>query len=161
MWLKAEGFVDMVRGWWMGYVVDGSPSRILAEKLKLLKGDLKRWNKEVFGLLQSQRKVALEIIAEVDARELAGALSDEDTLRRKQAQADYGRVSCMEEISFRQKSRCLWLKEGDRNTNFFHRMANVHRRKNQIGSIKIFQFENQHKILTQNLGIFFIGYITY
>ena len=43
----------------------------------------------------------------------------------------------MEEISWRQKSRETWLKEGDRNTNFFYRMANAHRRRNCLNSISI------------------------
>ena len=42
----------------------------------------------------------------------------------------------MEEVSWRQKSREIWLKEGDRNTWFFHKMANSHRR-NSILSINI------------------------
>ena len=43
----------------------------------------------------------------------------------------------MEETSWSQKSREIWLKEGDRNTRFFHRMANAHRRRNCLKSINI------------------------
>jgi hypothetical protein len=49
MWLKALGFLDKVRGWWTSYSFAGTPSYVLAQKLKALKGDLKVWNKEVFG----------------------------------------------------------------------------------------------------------------
>ena len=56
MWLKDEGFVDRVRSWWDSYQVHGAPSFILANKLKLLKNDLKRWNVEVFCLVEVDRK---------------------------------------------------------------------------------------------------------
>ena len=42
MWLKEEGFVERVRKWWNGYCFSGSPSFILARKLKALKEDLKK-----------------------------------------------------------------------------------------------------------------------
>ena len=35
------------------------------------------------------------------------------------------------------KSRETWLKEGDRNTGFFHSMANAHRRRNCLQNISI------------------------
>jgi hypothetical protein len=41
--------VDKVCGWWSGYEFIGTPSFVLASKLKALKEDLKQWNKEVFG----------------------------------------------------------------------------------------------------------------
>ena len=31
----------------------------------------------------------------------------------------------------------MWLKEGDRNTGFFHRMENAHRRRNNMDRIRI------------------------
>ena len=40
-------------------------------------------------------------------------------------------------FSWRQKSREVWLKEGDKNTGFFHKMANSHRRKNCLSKIKV------------------------
>ena len=43
----------------------------------------------------------------------------------------------MEEVYWRQKSREICLKEGDRNSKFFHKMANTHRRKNFIVKIKV------------------------
>ena len=42
----------------------------------------------------------------------------------------------MEEVSRRQKSKELWLKEGDKNTGFFHIMANAHRRRNILLNIR-------------------------
>ena len=43
----------------------------------------------------------------------------------------------MEEISWRQKSRETWLKEGDMNTSFFLRMENAHRRRNFLQNLSI------------------------
>ena len=53
------------------------------------------------------------------------------------ARTDFKSWALIEEISWRQKSRETWLKEGYRNTGFFHRMANSHRRRNCLNSICI------------------------
>ena len=49
MWLIDEGFLERVRSWWESYHFQGTPSYTLANKLKMLKLDLKRWNVEEFG----------------------------------------------------------------------------------------------------------------
>lgn len=48
MWFKVDGFVSRIKLWWDSYVFEGSPSFILASKLKALKMDLKKWNLEEF-----------------------------------------------------------------------------------------------------------------
>ena len=43
----------------------------------------------------------------------------------------------MEETSWRQKSGEPWLKEGDKNTRFFHKTANARARINFLSKVKI------------------------
>ena len=64
-----EGFVERVRQWWNRYCFLGSLSFILACKLKALKDDLKKWNKEEFGDLAFIKKCLLFELLGLDARE--------------------------------------------------------------------------------------------
>ena len=58
----------------------------------------------------------------------------EEAEDRAAAKEDFKKWCLVEEISWRQIS---WLKEGDRNTGFFHIMDNSHRKRNIMGKIKI------------------------
>jgi hypothetical protein len=50
MWLKAEGFVKKVKGWWNSYQVHGTPSFIFASKLRRSKGILKNGMWRLLGM---------------------------------------------------------------------------------------------------------------
>ncbi|XP_075081030.1 uncharacterized protein LOC142166245 [Nicotiana tabacum] len=54
MWLQHEGFCDMTKEWWQGYMVNGSPDFLLPQKLKLLKKDLAIWNWESYGKISTR-----------------------------------------------------------------------------------------------------------
>ena len=58
MWLLSDGFKELIKVWWTGYSVAGSNNHCLAEKLKALKRDLRRWNKEVFGNVFARKSKA-------------------------------------------------------------------------------------------------------
>ena len=137
MWLKVEGFKDLIGGWWQGIVVRGSPSYRLAVKLKELKQNLKIWNREVLGSLERNKVEALQQVELWDLVEGERSLTDEELSRQKKAKEGYAKWVSLEETHWRQLSRELWLREGDRNTGYFHRMANAHRRVNFLNKIKI------------------------
>ena len=65
------------------------------------------------------------------------SLSLEETELKKEAKESYKKWVLMEETHWRQLSREIWQREGDKNMSFFHRMINAHCRNNSLDRIKI------------------------
>ena len=91
----------------------------------------------MFGKVETQKKDALRRVSFWDEIEKERDLGLEEAEERAKDKDDFKSWALMEETSWRKKSRETWLKEGDRNTGFFHRMANAHRRINCLNSISI------------------------
>ncbi|RVW20242.1 hypothetical protein CK203_110272 [Vitis vinifera] len=137
MWLKVEGFLDLIRSWWRETEVGGTVSYRLAAKTKELKQKLKVWNREVFGNLEGNKRAALQQVDYWDGVESERSLSLEKTELKKEAKESYKKWVLLEKSHWRQLSREVWLKEWDKNTGFFHRMANAHRNNNSLDRVKI------------------------
>ena len=136
MWLHHQDFVGNMRTWWGGYDFQGSPSDILASKLKALKEDIKKWNKECFGDVRIKKLDLMHELQRIEEKENQGLLTEEEKSYRLSTQAELEKTLLLDEVLWRQKSRVQWLKEGDKNTKFFQRTANAHRRNNYIESMQ-------------------------
>ncbi|WJZ90957.1 hypothetical protein VitviT2T_010072 [Vitis vinifera] len=137
MWLKVEGFNDIVRTWWQEIEVRGNASYRLAVKMKEIKKKLKVWNKEVFGRLEVNKVSALQQVDFWDRVESERNLTVEEAELKKEAKESFKKWVLLEEAHWIQRSREIWLREGDRNTGFFYRMASAHRRNNALDRIKV------------------------
>ena len=107
------------------------------KKLKEIKLLIKVWNRDFFERLEFNKKLALNNVESWDRVNEERGLTMEESEAKKEAKEVVKKWVLLEEVHWRHKYRENWLKEGDRNTRFFHRMANSHFRKNALVKIKI------------------------
>ena len=118
--------MDRVKQWWDSYHFQGSLSFVVANKLKVLKVHPRIWNEEVFSDVGKKKKILFEEVCAFDTIEEEKTLGNEKR-RKEEVVSELERSTRIKEVSWRQKSRALKLREGD----------NANRRKNFINSFWI------------------------
>eukprot|EP00253_Pinus_taeda_P002178 PITA_02178 len=127
--LEDTDFDIFVREFWSQYrAKEASPMEVIMEKLHALKVVVKRWerkkknqmNKDLKDISNEMDRLGLQLQRGHPSRDLLTSIR---LLEEK-------RLSLLhiQEVTWHLKSRALWIQEGDRNTEFFHRHAS-HRRK--------------------------------
>ncbi|KAK3184318.1 hypothetical protein Dsin_031604 [Dipteronia sinensis] len=125
--------MDAIEGWKI-CKIKGSSRKTLRSKIKETKARLRNWitsNKKKDVFINK-----LEVnLAEIDSKAKIKGWYDNLRLAHLSLLSELWKSLRVEEQSWRQKSRVKRRKEGDKNSNFFHLIANDRRRRNFIDGI--------------------------
>ncbi|XP_040998143.1 uncharacterized protein LOC121244182 [Juglans microcarpa x Juglans regia] len=109
--------------------VEGSASLIcVIEGISACAIDLGKWNQNSFGHVQKELTSANRRLKFLQESDPYLTILHEHSKAREEVQKWLQR----DELMWKQRSRVLWLREGDSNSKFFHSKASTRRRRNNI-----------------------------
>eukprot|EP00253_Pinus_taeda_P023063 PITA_23063 len=114
---------------------EGTKISIFQWKLKHLKEEIKRWNKTTFGNIFKAKEILIQEMKAIQQKMISEGRSEELVQKEQIMENKILERDIQEEIIWRQKSRIRWLKEGEKNTNFFHKTTVQRRMINQISYV--------------------------
>jgi exonuclease III len=134
-WMEHPDFFSFVEKAWKNFDVQGRKAFILKEKFKMLKAFLRKWNREVYGILDLNIDQTVKELNDIEGMLGVDGVDLEST-RRDGLVKDFWRQLHFKESLLKQKSRLRWVKEGDSNSRYFHESIKSRRRKNQLIALK-------------------------
>ncbi|XP_058750389.1 uncharacterized protein LOC131623395 [Vicia villosa] len=135
-WMKHAEFYSFVEKCWLDAPISNRFIYPFKEKLKFLRSKLRVWNVKVFDLLDLQEENAFKELNALDFAMMGDNPVDIDSLaiNRLMASKKMWEVVRHKESFLRQKARALWLKDGDSNSRFFHKVINSRNIRNKVDS---------------------------
>ncbi|XVE60134.1 hypothetical protein DITRI_Ditri05aG0102900 [Diplodiscus trichospermus] len=135
MWLKHGDFLQVVKDSYIQKIF-GNPLQRLVHKLKRLKTALKLWNKNLFRDIHEKVKEFQHRLEAVQKRILEDP-SDHLIRVETAISTSLGEALLQQERFFKEQSQIKWLKEGDSNTELFHKVVNMRKALKGISFLKI------------------------
>lgn len=102
----------------------------LQNKLRECAVVLSKWGQEVTGSFKDRIMKCKAMLKRFKGRR------DSNSIKKYQEALDrLNEIYCQQEVFWRQRSKQLWLREGDQNSKFFHAASKNRRRANKITSL--------------------------
>ena len=135
--MKDKTFQNLVKETWTNTQPRGWGGYSLKEKIKTLKQRMKHWNKEHFGDTFNRVQQIQNELNNLETGSNDRQMSPQELAARKKLQEDLWTATQAHESLLRQKARTKWIKEGDCNSRYFHKLMNYNCRNNAVKGVLI------------------------
>lgn len=124
-WLREPMCQQIVEETWRMYA-----GLSLQQKIAKCAESLQIWGQEITGSFKSRIKRSKHILKNLKGRRDAASIE-----QYKEAAKQLHETYTQQEVFWKQRSKQLWLKEGDSNSRFFHAATKIRRKTNTIHSL--------------------------
>jgi ribonuclease HI len=130
-WAKEQGFQEAIITAWTNPLMQGGGWAHLENKINACKNEITKWKETARKPTHANIKSMRRRLAELQGMEQTAS---GDLI--KKLTNDIQVAVEREDLWWRQRAKTEWLKQGDRNTKYFHACANSRRKKNWIEKIQ-------------------------
>ncbi|KAL5574544.1 hypothetical protein UlMin_016243 [Ulmus minor] len=127
-WVDEAGCSNIIKEHWNSRSADSLDG--VARKLRSCASDLEQWNLDSFRSLKLQVRKMKTAFDRIDKQ-----LSSHNWKEHQRLEKALSALRYKEERYWKQRSKDMWLKCGDRNSKFFHQKASARHAKNSISGL--------------------------